>query len=103
MLSSGYAHKHNNEEGEPVTKERYILWLMVSIFTLTLGTLIRVLLVLEELDRTQVLCKHICGVLITVYEENMSILPGDNFSNIMIPDVNMFGASLGDRVGCDED
>ena len=24
-------------------------------------------------------------------------------SNIVIPDVNMFGTSLGDRVGCDED
>jgi len=60
-------------------------------------------LVLEELDRTQVLCKHVCRVLITVYEENTSILPGDDFSNIMIPDVNMFGVSLGDRVGCDGD
>jgi len=40
--------------------------------------------------------------LVTVYEEDMSILPGDDFSNIMIPDVNMFGVSLGDRVGCDE-
>jgi len=44
MLSSGYAHKHNNEEGEPVTKERYIPRLMVLIFIFTLGTLIRVLL-----------------------------------------------------------
>jgi len=38
MLSSGYAHKHNNEEGEPVMKERYILWLKVLVFTFTLGT-----------------------------------------------------------------
>jgi len=44
MLSSGYAHKHNNEEGEPVTKERYILRLMVLIFTVILRILIRVLL-----------------------------------------------------------
>jgi len=42
MLSSGYAHKHNNEEGEPVTKERYILRLKVLVFTFTLRTLIRV-------------------------------------------------------------
>jgi len=41
--------------------------------------------------------------LVTVYEEDTSILPGDDFPNIMIPDVNMFGASLGDRVRCDED
>ena len=41
--------------------------------------------------------------MVTVYEEDTSILLGDDFSNIMIPDVNMFGASLGDRVGCDED
>ena len=52
-------------------------------------------MVLEELDRTQVLCKHICGVLVTIYKEDTSILPGDDFSNIMIPDVNMFGVSLG--------
>jgi len=44
MLSSRYVHKHNNEEGEPVTKERYIPQLMVLISTFTLGTLIRVLL-----------------------------------------------------------
>jgi len=44
MLSSGYAHKHNNEEGEPVTKERYIPRLMVLVFTFTLGILVRVLL-----------------------------------------------------------
>jgi len=44
MLSSGYAHKHNNEEGEPVTKERDIPWLMVLVFAFTLGTLIQVLL-----------------------------------------------------------
>jgi len=44
MLSSGYVHKHNNEEGEPVMKERYIPWLMVLVFTFILGTLIRVLL-----------------------------------------------------------
>jgi len=43
MLSSGYAHKHNNEEGEPVMKERYIPRLMVLIPIFTLGTLIRVL------------------------------------------------------------
>jgi len=41
--------------------------------------------------------------LVTVYEEGTSILPGDDFSNIMISDVNMFGASLSDRVGCYED
>jgi len=40
MLSSRYAHKHNNEEGEPLMKERYIPRLMVSI--LTLETLIQV-------------------------------------------------------------
>jgi len=40
MLSSGYACKHNNKEGEPVTKERYIPRLMVLVFTL--GTLIQV-------------------------------------------------------------
>jgi len=44
MLSSGYAHKHNNEEGEPMTKGKYILRLKVLVFTFTLGTLIRVLL-----------------------------------------------------------
>jgi len=44
MLSSGYAHKHINEEGEPVMKERYILWLMVLVSTFTLETLVRVLL-----------------------------------------------------------
>jgi len=60
-------------------------------------------LVLEELDRTQVLCKHVCGVLVTVYEENTSVLPRDDLSDIMIPDIDMFGTSFGDRVGCDED
>jgi len=40
--------------------------------------------------------------LVTVYKKNTSVLPGDDFSNIMIPDVNMFGTSFGDRVGCDE-
>jgi len=44
MLSSGYAHKHNNEEREPVMKERYIPRLMVLVFTFTLETLIQVLL-----------------------------------------------------------
>jgi len=44
MLSSGYAHKHINEEGELMTKETYILRLMVLVCTFTLGTLIRVLL-----------------------------------------------------------
>ena len=44
MLSGGYAHKHNNEEGEPVTREIYIPWLKVLVFIFTLGTLIRVLL-----------------------------------------------------------
>jgi len=44
MLSSGYAHEHINEEGEPVTKERYIPRLKVLVFTFTLGTLVRVLL-----------------------------------------------------------
>jgi len=44
MLSSRYAHKHNNEEGEPVTKERDIPRLMVLISILTLRTLIQVLL-----------------------------------------------------------
>jgi len=56
-----------------------------------------------ELPSSTVLCKHVCGVLVTVYEEDTSILPGDDFSNIMIPDVNMFGVLLGDRVRCDED
>jgi len=42
MLSSGYAHKHNNEEGEPVTREIYIPRLKVLVFTFTLGTLTRV-------------------------------------------------------------
>jgi len=42
MLSSEYAHKHNNKEGEPVMKEIYIPRLMVLIFTLE--TLIQVLL-----------------------------------------------------------
>jgi len=42
MLSSGYMHKHNNKEGESVTKEIYIPRLMVLISTLTLGTLIQV-------------------------------------------------------------
>jgi len=60
-------------------------------------------LVLEELDGSQVLRKHVCGVLVTVYEENTSVLPGDDFSNIVIPDVNMFGASLGDRVRHNKD
>jgi len=41
MLSSGYAHEHN-EEGEPMMEEIYIPWLVVLTFTL--GTLIRVLL-----------------------------------------------------------
>jgi len=41
--------------------------------------------------------------LVTVYEEDTSVLPRDDLSNIMIPDINMFGASFGDRVGCDED
>jgi len=44
MLSSGYAHKHINEEGEPVTKERYIPQLEVLVSTFTLRTLTRVLL-----------------------------------------------------------
>jgi len=44
MLSSGYARKHNNEEAEPVTRERYIPQLKVLVFTSTLGTLTRVLL-----------------------------------------------------------
>jgi len=44
MLSSGYTHKHNNEEGEPVTKEIYIPRLTVLVSTFTLGTLVRVLL-----------------------------------------------------------
>jgi len=60
-------------------------------------------LVLKELDRSQVLSEHVCGVLVTVYEEDTSVLPGDDFSNIVIPDVNMFGVSFGDRVGCNED
>jgi len=41
--------------------------------------------------------------LVTVYEENTSILLRDDLSDIMIPDINMFGTSLGDRVGCYED
>jgi len=41
--------------------------------------------------------------LVTVYEEDTSVFPRDDLSNIMIPDVNMFGTSFGDRVGCDED
>jgi len=44
MLSSGYTHKHKNEEEEPVTREIYIPRLKVLVFTFTLGTLIRVLL-----------------------------------------------------------
>jgi len=31
-------------------------------------------LILEELDGTQVLCKHICGVLVTIYEEDTSVV-----------------------------
>jgi len=42
--------------------------------------------------------------LVTIYEEDISVLPGDDFSNsnVVVPDVDVFGASLGDRVRSDE-
>ena len=57
----------------------------------------------SPINRTQVLGKHVCGVLITVYEEDTSILPGDDLPDVMVSNVNVFGTLFGDRIGSDKD
>jgi len=59
--------------------------------------------VVSPINRTQVLGKHVCGVLITVYEEDTSILPGDDLPDVMVSNVNVFGTLFGDRIGSDKD
>ena len=45
---------------------------------------------LKELNRSQVLCQQICGIIITIDEVNFCQAAVDYLADIVVPDIDVF-------------
>jgi len=50
----------------------------------------------------QILCKHVCGVIVAQKEDDRDLLVFNAFVYVMIPNVNVFGMSFLNRIQSNE-
>ena len=58
---------------------------------------------LKELNRTQVLCQQICGIVITIDEVDFGQATVDYLTNIVVPNIDVLQSLFSDRIGGDKD
>ena len=57
----------------------------------------------QEFDMPQVLGEHVCRVVISINIEDFNVLLFDHFTNVVVPNIDVFGLTLSHWVGRDED
>ena len=53
---------------------------------------------LKELNRSQVLCQQICGIIITIDEVDFCQAAVDYLMNVVVPDVDVLRSLFSDRI-----
>ena len=52
----------------------------------------------EEFYMPQILCKHIRGIIVTVNEKDIDFAFFNDFSNVMVTYIDMFGSCFSNRI-----